>query len=178
MNKYNHYAQIGSEHINETIAMLPIEVRVPLHQTEIIKPEVVTKITELWKNHARILHTQNATGKIELIQYAIEAITLLREPVEILIKRAKEFSLQDRTKMEKLIKLHFGKRYAERVRRVMNTTDIADNEINSLWALYNAMTYVASHDEEIEASSRETLLNKSAELLLVPFRGVENEITA
>lgn len=148
-----------------------MKIRVPLDQAEIIKEEEVRGLHAIWDKSARILHTPSADVKIKSMQYVVEALTMLSKPVEKLIDRAKAFSIKDKTVFEEIVKAYVGKRYAARVVGNMNTKDIAPEDHGSLWALYNAMTYVASHDEEIEDSSRETLLNKAADLLLIPVRG-------
>lgn len=148
-----------------------MKIRVPLDKAEIIREEEVSELRKLWDKEARILHTPSADIKIKSLQYVMEAVTMLTKPVENLIKKAKEFSLKDTAVFEEIIKAYVGKRYAARVVANMNTKDIAPEDHGSLWALYNAMTYVASHDDEIEDTSRETLLNKAADLLLIPVRG-------
>ena len=138
-----------------------MKIRVPLEEAEIIRPEIVTKVTTLLSEHTRILHTTNAFKKIELMQYVVEAMALLQKPVEALIKRAEGWHWNDERELKKLIKLHVGQRYASKVREQLV------DEPQNLWGLYNAVTFVASHDSELKSVTRETLQDKAAELLLV-----------
>lgn len=140
------------------------KIRVPLEEAEIVKPEVVTKIKELASMNFSFKHTSSVMEKIEQVKYISEAVALLRQPIENMIKKAEKVKL-DKEKLSELIKLHVGKRYKARV------LDAQANENNDVWGLFNAITYVASHDKDLEASSRETLLNKANDLLLATVKG-------
>jgi hypothetical protein len=105
------------------------------------------------------MHTETAFKKIEAMQYIAEAISLLRDPVEKIIRKAQDWTIADREYLEKLIKKHVGKRYAQKV-----ADRYARDGDTSLWGLYNAITYVASHDE-LKAVSREHLIDKAADML-------------
>lgn len=142
-----------------------MKIKVPLDQAEIIKLETVERIQSLIQGQERILHTKSAEEKLQRIQYVVEALSLLHKPVEAYINRAKEFSIADRHKLMQLVKLHVGERYAERVAARYRID--SDREGTSLWSLYNAITYVASHEPELKTVSRENLIDKAADMLLV-----------
>lgn len=138
-----------------------MKIRVPLDEAEIIKPELRTEVETLLAQHTSILHTKNAEKKIEAMQYIVEAISLLREPVELMIKKAQRWTWRDQEHFNELIKNHVGQRYKAKVEEQM------EKESQDLWGLFNAITYVASHDLDIKDTSRETMLNKAAEMLMV-----------
>lgn len=136
-----------------------LKIRVPLREAEIITQEKVTKIRELLAERASIKHTETALVKIEAMQYIAEAMSLLRDPVEKIILKSQKWSILDRKHLEKLIKTHVGKRYAQ---KIMHRYDMDGD--TSLWGLYNAITYIASHDE-LKPISRDNLIDKAATML-------------
>lgn len=136
-----------------------MKIKVPLAEAEIIRPEVVTRVKELFSEQTRILHTKTVFEKIEAIQYVVEAVSLLRQPVENMIKKAQQWTITDQLKLKEMIKLHVGRRFAARV------NDAFGREDHNLWGLYNSMTYVASHDRDLSPTSRDTLQTKAAEML-------------
>lgn len=136
-----------------------MKIKVPLNQAEIVKLEIVERVTFLLKEHARILHTKNAFHKIETMQYVTEAIGLLQKPVENMIKLAQKWTIDDNKMFKELIKVHVGRRFARKVEHQYHL----DNG-NSLWDLYNAMTFVASHDE-LRPITRESLIDKASDML-------------
>jgi hypothetical protein len=78
-----------------------------------------------------------------------------------MILKSQQWKITDREHLEKLIKTHVGKRYAQKI-----ATRYALDKDESLWGLYNAITYVASHDE-LKAVSRDNLIDKAADMLNV-----------
>jgi hypothetical protein len=80
-----------------------------------------------------------------------------------MIKRSQDFKL-DLERVKLLIQAHVGQRYAKRV------LEQYGNENTDLWGLYNAITYVASHDETLTPSSRELLIDNAADMLTVELR--------
>jgi hypothetical protein len=142
-----------------------LKIKVPLMEAEIVKEETRTQLTTLFKERTRVLHTKSAESKIEAIQYVVEAISLLKQPVENMIKKAQKWTINDSTHFKELIKLHVGRRFATKVINQYNK----DSEIegDSLWALVQAMTAVASHDPSLSTTARETLIDKASEMLVV-----------
>lgn len=138
-----------------------LKIKVPVDEAEIITLEKVTQIRTLFHEQTNIMHTETAFKKIEAMQYIAEAISLLKDPVERIIKKAQKWTIQDREHLEKLIKQHVGKRYAQRV-----ADRYARDGDTSLWGLYNSITAVASHDE-MKAVAREHLIDKAADMLNV-----------
>ena len=137
-------------------------VRVPLTEASIIKPELVVKLKEkLWEQKAKIRHNSLADKRLLAIQYAVEAVALLAEPVEMMIKTAigKHLSTEQ---IIQLVETHITKRYRERV--------LGCIEGDSLWDLYNAITYVASHDDSLLDKRRVKILEAGANLLMQEVR--------
>jgi hypothetical protein len=138
-----------------------MKIRVPLNEAEIIREETRVQVESLLHERASLRHTESVVEKLEAIQYTTEALALLREPVELEIKRAMQFPIEKREHLKKLVLKHVGKRYAERVERQYSR----DNG-KSLWDLFNAVTFVASHESEInKVVSRENLIDKASEML-------------
>lgn len=138
-----------------------MKIRVPLANAEIVKLETVEKINNLAKIKLHFRHTDNINEKLQLAQYITEALALLRAPVENMIKAGQMFTIADKEKLAELIKIHVGNRYKKIV------LDSYANEPNAnAWGLYNAITYAASHNPDLNDSARETLLDKGADLLL------------
>lgn len=140
-------------------------VKVPLEDAEIIQPELLQKIQEKVADAEFCFkHTGGVMDSIKTVQYVAEALELLHKPMEAVIKKAGKIKIEDKKKIKQLIKLHVGKRYYSRVKEQFLT------ENSDLWGLYNAITYVASHHEDLTDSSRDLLLEKAADMLLVELR--------
>jgi hypothetical protein len=136
-----------------------LKIKVPVDQAEIITLEKVTQIRTLFHEQTNIMHTQAAFQKIEAMQYIAEAISLLKDPVSKIIRKAQGWTIKDKEHLERLIKEHVGKRYAAKI-----SDRYARDKDTSLWGLYNAITFVASHDD-LKAISREHLIDKAADML-------------
>ena len=138
-----------------------MKIRVPLDQAEIIKVETVLKIEELMAERTKIKHTASAENKIQAIIFTMEALALLYEPVANLIKRSQNFKIEDQDRLKELVKIHVGRRFRQKV------TDAYELEAgDSLWDLYNAMTFVATHNEDLQTNTRERLLDKASKILV------------
>jgi len=140
-----------------------LKIKVPLNEATIFKLEEVTKLRALISEATRLRHTSGVFNKIELIKYSIEAIAILKKPVEAMINYSKAFKIEHAEVLKKLIKRHVGRRFMAKVRDTYETENTCSSD---LWGLYNAITYVASHDESISDTARETLLDKGANMLL------------
>lgn len=137
-------------------------MRVPLDEISIVTPELRVKFTEIVSLRKSIRHTESAHDKLAEVQYMVEALSLIKEPVKRMIKLAQEQQLtHDQAKM--LIKKYVGVRMEKRVwsswRRELDETG------ENLWGLYNAITNVASHSEDLQDRTCNTLLEKSADML-------------
>lgn len=132
-------------------------IRVPLDDAEIIKPELREKVVKLLEQHAKIIHTGDRAREIQAVQYVVEAVTLLREPVARIIEKAQTRAI-GHDEAKELLQKYVGKRMKQRVYNQF----LSENP--DLWGLYNSITYVASHDR-IAQSTSNGLLNKAADLL-------------
>jgi hypothetical protein len=137
-------------------------IEVPLDQAEIIRPEIREQVQNILREKTRVLHTKSAQSKIDALKFTVEAIALLHKPVENFIKKAKAWTINDSTHFKELIKTHVGRRFAT---KVINQYNKEPDE--SLWSLYNACTFCASHDATLSTTARETLLQKASDMLLV-----------
>jgi len=132
-------------------------IRVPLDKAEIIRPEIQEQVKELLSKHAKIIHTGDKSKEIQAVQYVVEAVTLLKEPVARIIDIAKERKIGQQEAID-LIRKYISKRMEQRVRNRFAY------ENPDLWGLFNAVTYVASHDK-IAQSTSNGLLVRAADLL-------------
>ena len=147
-----------------------LKIRVPLMEAEIVKEELREQLTSIFKERTRVLHTKSAESKIEAIKYVVEAVSLLKVPVELLIKKAQSWTINDSPHFKELIKVHVGRRFATKVINQYNK----DSPNESLWDLVQAMTWVASHDPSLSTTARETLIDKASEMMtaeLFPIAG-------
>lgn len=139
-----------------------MKIRVPLHEAEFVKPEVRTEIEKLLEYGFSFKHTQNVTEKIVGMQYIVEAMSLLRKPLQVMISKAQKIKVVDLENCDELIKKHFGKRLAKTINSRFE--DDQHFEGSSLWALYNAITYEASHGD-ITVAKQERMLNNASAFL-------------
>jgi hypothetical protein len=138
-----------------------LKIRVPLSEaTELrLEKKVVEKVEELIKMATRIVHMgteQEIKVKMEAVQYVTEAMALLKEPISIIIKKAKNKQIGEE-EAKRIIALYIGKRMSNRILEKFK------EEGNTMWSLYNAITFVASHDCSIPTMNG--LINSSAQML-------------
>jgi hypothetical protein len=134
-------------------------VRVPIDNADFVRLEEREKIEVLLRQSIRIIHTGKAQEKIEQIRYLVEAMALLKEPVARMIKAATMKGI-GQMEAEELLKKYIGKRLKAKLLGQF------EQEEKTLWGLYNAITFVAAHDNEIKTSTKNSLITKSADLLL------------
>lgn len=133
-------------------------MRVPLDNAEIIRSEQQEKIEILLEKHARIIHLGKAKELVEEIEEIVEAMSMLKEPVALMIQKAENRKLAE-TEVDTILKKYIGKRHVEKIKEQYN------KEKPTLWSLYNSLTFVGSHDEDLKASSRNGLIKHAAEML-------------
>jgi hypothetical protein len=134
-----------------------MKIRVPLDQAEFVRPEVREKIEALMVLSEKIVHMGNPEEKISAVKYVVEAMALLKEPVALIIKRAKSIPVGQQ-EAKKLIGKYVGKRLSKAI-----YGQFVEHEEPTMWGLYNSITFVASHD--VKLSTMNGLLNSSAEML-------------
>lgn len=127
-------------------------IRVPLDQAEFVKPELRREVETLLQKSFSFKHIGDVKTQIEGVQFVVEAMSLLKAPLQAMIKKAQKIGLTDIEKCEELIEKHFRSRMAKRI--LKRFEDDQDTEGTDLWSLYNAITYEASHDVSVRAHER------------------------
>jgi hypothetical protein len=138
-----------------------LKIRVPLAEAEELRIEkkVVEKIEELIKMATRIVHMgteQEMKQKLAAIGYVVEAVSLLKQPIETIIKKAKNKQIGE-AEAKELIGKYVGRRMSNRI------LERFKEEEQSLWGIYMAATYTGSHDCSIPTMNG--LINSSAKML-------------
>jgi hypothetical protein len=144
-------------------------MRVPLMSEKYFTVEERVKVQELFSKRMSIVHSGNTTHKLLEVQYLVEGFLLLKNPLSKMIKDA-QLTYLEQELAEKFVKRHIGKRMAERV-----LEEYAREKGETLWDLYNTVTAMASHAPDLKPVTRESLLNKSANLLTAVLVGGEEE---
>lgn len=138
-----------------------MKIRVPIDNAEFVKPEEREEIETLLVRSLRIRHTGDVESKMQSVQPIVEAFMLLRNPLQRIIEAAQSVAVEDKDTAQKLVDKYVGKRLN---RKVLDQF-VEKQQKKSLWGLYNALTFVASHDEVISESSRNALINKASVML-------------
>lgn len=115
-----------------------MKIRVPLNQAEFVREEERLKIEELLHKKMIYRHTGNVKQAISEVQYTVEAFLLLEQPLARIVAKAQTRKLtlaQARVLVEKYV----GRRKRDKILAQYG------NEEQSLWGLYNAITWLASH---------------------------------
>lgn len=136
-------------------------MRVPLNEAEFVSQEQRQQITQLMTKLFSIAHIGDAKAKAQQVQYIVEALALLKEPVAAMIEKAKTVGILPK-EAEALLAKYIGKRLSDKC--IYQYRKDKTKEGDKLWGLYNAITFVASHDG-ISDSSKKSLLDNSADLL-------------
>jgi hypothetical protein len=136
-------------------------MRVPLDEAEFVKPELKAQIQMLMKKLFSISHVGDAKAKAQQVQYIVEALTLLKEPVATMIEKSKTIGILPK-EAEMLLAKYVGQRLSKKCLFQFRMDKIKEGD--KLWSLYNAITYVASHDG-VSDSSKKSLLDNSADML-------------
>lgn len=134
-------------------------IKVPLKSAKYLDVVTRQQITELMTQFKNIRHTKGADERVLEVQYLVEAFLLLRNPINRMIFDAQKMHLKP-AKVTELIKKYVGERVAKRIELEF----YADND-DSLYGLWNAVTAVASHTDDYKDGTRNSLLDKAANLL-------------
>jgi hypothetical protein len=147
-----------------------MKIEVPLDEAEFVTLEERKRITELLNKKLRIVHFgDEVQEKVQSVQYIVEALELLKNPVSRLIEASQKKEVGTKLAEEIILK-YIGKRMKQRILGQFR------KEEKTLWGLYNAITFVASHDREISTSTANSLIENSADLLTVETVGGEDAI--
>jgi len=134
-------------------------IKVPLKSVKYLDVETHRQITDLMTQFRNIRHTKGAEERVLEVQYLVEAFLLLRDPVNRMIFDAQKLHLNP-AKVKELITKYVGERVAKRIEEQF----YASND-DSLYGLWNAVTAVASHTDDYKDGTRNSLLDKAANLL-------------
>lgn len=138
-------------------------MKVPLKTCKYMDAVQVTRIKELINENSRIKHMGDVHTKLKMVQHIVEAFTLLKQPLNMMIIDAQSHTLRREDAIE-FIKKYFGRRKLD---SIMERYDMEDA---TLWGLYNSITFIASHSD-LKDSMRENMTMGAADLL-------EGELTA
>lgn len=133
-------------------------MKVPLKTCKYLDSVTVTKFKELLSVKKNIKHIGEVSQKVNEMQYITEAFMLLRQPLNAMILDAQKISVTQE-KAEALIEKYVGKRKMERY------LELYGKEEQTLWGLFNSLTYYASHNGVDTNRKREKLLQKASDLL-------------
>jgi len=137
-----------------------MKIRIPLKTLKYVDAEVRTKITELLEGKERMKHLGTAlNSRLEALQYIVEAMLLLKEPLNRMIIDAQKFKLT-RKVAEQHIKKYVSQRKLDMFLEQYDT-EMGDN----LWSLYNSVTWFASHEIGLSVEQRENFIDKASEML-------------
>jgi len=134
-------------------------IKVPLKSNKYLVAEEVTKVKTLLANYRSIIHTgKKVDEKINEMQYVVEAFLLLRDPMNRMIADSQKM-LVGKEKAEKYLEKYVARRQYDKYLEQFG------KEEQTLWGLYNAITFVASHEADKSARVREKSLLKAATML-------------
>jgi hypothetical protein len=165
--KYS-FSSYKSKRIIEVVAYRKIcsngmVARVDLENADFVRVEEKEQIEQLLGQRKRILHKGDVESELEEVQYIVEAMVVLKNPLKRIIAAAREITIKDRKTAELFIKKYIGKRKLDRI------LEQYGNEEKTLFGLWNAVTFVASHYSKMKHSTSQSMLNKAADM-------IENEL--
>jgi hypothetical protein len=135
-------------------------MRVPLKTCKYLTSELVVKIKNLFSQKSSIVHKGSDVEKqIQDMQFVTEGMLLLKNPIEAMIKDAKLVHL-DGEGAKKLVEKYVGIRRRDWILDQFNK----EGDYN-LFGLFNSMTWIASHEEDMKTGSRERLLDCASMML-------------
>lgn len=137
-----------------------MKIRVPLKTVKYVDAETRTKVTELLEGRERMKHLGTTlNSRLDTLQYIVEAMLLLREPLNRMIIDAQRFKIT-RKDAEQHIKRFVSQRKLDMFLEQFDT-EHGDN----LWTLYNSVTWFASHEQGLSVEQRENFVDKASEML-------------
>ena len=156
---------------NGMMIRVPLEWHYAFVGEDISDKDVRTELRVLLKETARIPHLTNAEDKIKSMQYVAEAMSLLQKPIERIISLSQKWTFENEEEIKKLIKKYVGERMLDTINAQFG------KEEETLWGLYNAITYVASHNEISQRTSL-SLQEKAGKMLtevLIQTHGLDGK---
>lgn len=145
-------------------------VKVPLKTTKYLDAITVKRVKELFSTSRSIRHMgDDIFSRIKSVQYLTEGILLLSKPIGMMIRDAQNIHLTQDEAKELLV------RYEKR-RRLDHYLELYGREEQTLWGLFNAITFFASHKEEgITHKAREKILMRAGDMLTAELLAEQDE---
>ena len=137
-----------------------MKVRVDLANAEFVREEERVQIENILTKKVRIRHFGNIdkiNEKLDDVQYAVEAFMLLRNPLERIVRKAQNMHIEF-ARAKELIEKYVGRRRLDKI-----LIQYGEEE-NTLFGVYNAITFYASHKVSNPVKG-DSLLNKAATML-------------
>ena len=149
-----------------------MKMRVPIEWHEISKLVDVTRLHTLFNESAKFAHVTDVAERVKQMGFIAEAFAMLQKPIEKMIEMGKDIYLTQ-TQAEAMIKAYIGKRLSGQIMAAYaNEIGGSDKRpSNTLWALYNAVTYTASHAGLSQRTSL-AMIEKAADMYEIGIRGV------
>lgn len=165
--KYGFQSFFGSGYVElvgyRQVCSNGMVVRVPLNEASFVREEVRQQLEKLFEKYVKIRHIGNVEARLEEVGIIVEAMALLKEPIAKMIMTAQNKRVGTET-AEELLLQYVGKRYKARI------LEQYEREEKSLWGLYNAITWVGSHTEELKEGAKSGMIGKAADLLTAEIR--------
>lgn len=134
-------------------------VRVNLDEAEFVREEERGEILELLKKQVKIKHNSLAEARLEELQYTVEAFLLMKNPLKRIVDKAQSIELY-KDQAEEIIEKYIGKRKLDKVMEQYG------REEETLWGLFNSITFIASHTKVFEKATKfNTMIDKAATML-------------
>lgn len=135
-------------------------IKIPLKSIKYLDAVTSRKVQELAKELRSIRHTKGAYDRMAEVRLLVESFLALEKPINAMIGDAQNFTIKPQD-VQKLLKFYVGERMAKSVE-----LEFAHPKYDgSLWALYNATTAIASHNDDYKDGTRNSLLDKAGNLL-------------
>ena len=134
-------------------------VKVPLKTCKYMDTETITRVKTLLSETKSIAHLGDQVDqKIQNVQFLTEAYLLLKNPINLMIEDAQKVYVSGE-QAKKLVEKYVGHR---RKQWILDQFTI---EEQTLWGIVQAVTFIASHNEQMNTPVRESLIDKAGTLL-------------
>ena len=142
-----------------------MKMRVPIEWHEISKLVDVTRLHTLFNESAKFAHVTDVAERVKQMGFIAEAFAMLQKPIEKMIELGKDIHITQSV-AEAMIKAYIGKRLSGQILAAYEK-----EQGQNLWALYNAVTYTASHAGLSQRTSL-AMIEKAADMYEIGIRGV------
>jgi hypothetical protein len=137
-----------------------LKIKVPLKSVKYLDAVQRERIKVLLGGKKSMKHLgSDLKDKVTSLQYVVEAMLLLKGPLNMMIIDAQRYKL-NKNQAEKLIEKYVMQRKID-----MFMDQFESQRGNDLWSLYNAVTWIASHRKDLSIKQRERYMDKASNLL-------------